>query len=509
MSKRNTVNAIISGLGNLTGRMSGLIREMLYAYLFGTSPLIGYFKYAASLPNLARRMFGEGALANAFIPLLADIKKEDQKLASDFSSKILTLTTILNTALALLGIVILFSLGFMGIIKEENSSLIYLGSIMMPYLPLICLAGLLGSIHNLYGKFSLPALMSSSMNACLISASIISIFLKMTPEQTIYLLAFTLLSSGFLQVGILLKSSTKFISLKFKTCSLKAPELKTFWKSFIPVIIGASAQQISTALDKTIALFIGPHAVSSLSYSELIIYLPVGIVGVSLGSVCLPSLSESLAKGDQESVQKDFHKALAQTFFLSIPCSLLFYLIGESLLKILFLRGAFDLDSLAFTLRAFLWFLPGIPFFTALKVILPLYYSNKNTKTPLKVSVYMIALNLILGISFIPLLSHASLAMASVVSGTLNFIILLVFAKKLSYLSELKPLLKTFLLPLFSAILSFIIVNLVIQQYFNQLLPSLEFVTNLIFTLCVCASFSLFYFIAFKIFHRAFSTKFS
>ena len=96
MSKKNTVNAMISGAGNLAGRVSGLVREVLYAYLFGTSPLIGYFKYAAALPNLARRMFGEGALANAFIPLLANEKNKTQNNSSDFASKILSLTSVFN-----------------------------------------------------------------------------------------------------------------------------------------------------------------------------------------------------------------------------------------------------------------------------------------------------------------------------------------------------------------------------------------------------------------------------
>lgn len=498
MSKKNTINAIISGVGNLTGRLSGLVREMLYAYLFGTSPLIGYFKYAAALPNLARRIFGEGALANAFIPLLAD-KKNNEQDPNSFASKILTLTTIFNIFLALCGMAILFLLFSLGIISNESQELVYLGSIMLPYLPFICLAGLLGSIHNLYSKYSLPALMSSTMNACLIAASCFAIFANYDKKTTIYLLAFSLVFSGALQVFILLKSSKKFIQLKMEYCQFKAPELKTFWISFIPVTIGASAQQISTLLDKTIALWIGPHAVSSLSYSELLIYLPVGVFGVSLGSVCLPSLSSSLAKGNLNDVQRDFEKALSQAFFLSIPCSVFFYLLGGTILKVLFLRGAFDLQSLQFTLKAFLWFLPGIPFFTALKVVLPLYYANKNTKTPLKTSLAMITLNLVLGISFIPLLSHASLAMASSVTALLNFVVLLIMAKKLSYIQNLSQIAKTNLPAVIAVSLSFITFKLI-----AKLLPlietdSIEFTDNLLATIIGSLVFSLLYLLFFKV----------
>ncbi|EDM29695.1 Virulence factor MVIN-like protein [Lentisphaera araneosa HTCC2155] len=504
MSKKNTINAIISGVGNLTGRLSGLVREMLYAYLFGTSPLIGYFKYAVALPNLARRIFGEGALANAFIPLLAD-KKNNEQDPNSYASKILTLTATFNTFLALCGIAILFILFSLGIISNESQELVYLGSVMMPYLPFICLAGLLASIHNLYSKYSLPALMSSTMNVCLIAASCFAIFTNLDEKSTIYLLAFSLVFSGLLQVFILLRSAKKFIKLKIEYCKFKAPELKSFWISFIPVTIGASAQQISTLLDKTIALWIGPHAVSSLSYSELLIYLPVGVFGVSLGSVCLPSLSSSLAKGNLNDVQRDFEKALSQAFFLSIPCSVFFYLLGDTLLKTLFLRGAFDLESLQFTLKAFLWFLPGIPFFTALKVLLSLYYANKNTKTPLKISLAMITLNLVLGISFIPLLSHASLAMASSVTALLNFVFLLTSAKKLSYIQNLSQIVQTNLPTIIAASLSCITFKLIADQLSILETGSLKFADNLLTTIIGGLIFSLLYLFFFKVFKSVFN----
>ena len=458
MSKKNTMNALISGVGILIGRLSGLIREILYAYLFGTSPLIGLFKYAAALPNLARRMFGEGALSNAFIPLLAEIDKNDRGKATDFSSKIVTLFTLFNIFLAGLGILTLIICGKIGIIPEENLALVELGSIMLPYLPFICLCGMLGSILNLFNSYKLPALMSSAMNICLIASSTYAISQKLVPEKAVHLLAWTLLFSGLLQAIILLKATRQKISLSLSFSSPKSPELKSFWISFLPVLVGASAQQISTALDKTIALWIGTHAVAALSYSELLIYLPVGVIGVALGSVCLPSLSKSLAKGDTTEVEQSFSTALGQVFFLSVPCSFFFYIAGEQILSCIFMRGAFDQQSLVYTLQAFIWLLPGIPFFAALKVVLPLYYAHKNTKSPLRISLFMITLNLILGISFIPLLSHGSLAMASSITAALNFFLLLKGAVKQQYLKS-THIIKTITQTLSPAALATVITN--------------------------------------------------
>ena len=317
MSKKNTINAIISGTGILIGRLSGLVREILFAYLFGTSPLIGLYKYAAALPNLARRMFGEGALSNAFIPLLAEMDKKSPEQATSFSSKILTLFTLFNITLSGLGILALNICDQTGLITTENQALVKMGSIMFPYLPLICLCGMLSSILNLHNSYKLPSLMSSAMNICLIAASAFAITSNMVAENSVILLSWTLLFSGVLQALILLKATVQKRKITLKLTSPKNESLKPFWKNFIPVLIGASAQQISTLLDKTIALWIGTHAVAALSYSELLIYLPVGVIGVALGSVCLPSLSKSLANGDRDEVEKNFSTALRQVFFLS------------------------------------------------------------------------------------------------------------------------------------------------------------------------------------------------
>jgi putative peptidoglycan lipid II flippase len=177
MPRTNTINAIISGTGIMIGRFSGLVREILFAYLFGTSSLIGLFKYAFALPNLARRIFGEGALSNAFIPILADLEKKNQYKAEEFCSKTISLFTFFNIILACLGIIVLIICGKTGLIAEENQQLVELGSIMFPYLPFICLCGILGSILNLHNSYKIPSLMSSTMNICLIASSCFAIYM--------------------------------------------------------------------------------------------------------------------------------------------------------------------------------------------------------------------------------------------------------------------------------------------------------------------------------------------
>ena len=453
MSKAFTLNALKTATGILAGRLSGLAREVLLAYFFGTSALIGYFKYAFSLPNLARRILGEGALNNAFIPILADKKQSSDEAASEFSSRILSTFALFNTALSAIAILILFGTSFF--LSEEQLAIVHLGSLMMPYLPLICLAGIAAGILNLLNSYSLPSLMSTSLNFCLIAACLISAALDHKPEQMVYAMAIGLLLSGVLQMTILLHAIIKKgFKLRWLPTSPKHPDMQLLWVTFIPAVIGASAQQISTFLDKTIALAIAEEAVSSISYSELLIYLPVGVFGVALSTVCLPAMSSALSAKDSSSLQKTFDNALKQAFFLALPCTFIYYLFGEQLLSLLYLRGNFTDESLQNTLKAFIWYPPGIPFFTATKIILPVFYAQKNTKTPFKISLICIAVNLCLGLSLIPWLSYGSLALATSISSALNFTLLCYFSKKLSYLTISKSLIKNIGLQLFCNLLS-------------------------------------------------------
>ncbi len=473
MSRQISINALISGIGNLIGRLSGLFREVLLAYFFGTSPLLGYFKYAFSLPNLARRMFGEGALHNAFIPLLAQDKEAKHDDASLFASKICTGFFIFNSFLALIGIALLLLASFF--LTPEQQEIVNLGSVMMPYLPMICLAGTLSGILNLYNNFKLPSLMSTSMNCFLIAACLSNFILDLAPKHLLYLLAFALLASGLVQCFILVRASRKHLAIKFILPSKKDSKIKLFLRNFSPVLIGASALQISTYLDKTIALWISPEAVNALSYSELIAFLPVGIIGVSLGSACLPALSTAI--NQNKDIQAPFNKALSQAFFLSIPCAIIFIFLGRDILSIIYQRGAFDQNSLELTYKAFVLYACGIPFFTSLKVILPIFYAHKNTKTPLRISLWMIVTNLVLGLSLIPWLSYGALAIASATTALGNFFLLLWQAKKLKLINQQKHIAYDFIYTLATSIFAIFCVTQVKSKANNL---HMNFLINII-----------------------------
>jgi putative peptidoglycan lipid II flippase len=410
-------SAIKTGLGNFGSRVTGLFRDILFASYFGTSGTMSAFLAALTLPNLSRRIFGEGALTASFIPLLSDkLKNEDDTWK--FASLILSITVVLTTILALAGITTCLLMTYF--VSPDKQLLFKLCAWTLPYMVFICLSALISGILNLLKSFSLPALSSMIFNVALIITCLFTSTTNMSIEAKITSLTFAVLISGFLyralkQHGARLKWNPDFKSSDW----LKVKKL------FLPGILGASVAQLSVLSDRIIAIGIGDHAVSALYYSERLTYFPVGIFGVALGVACLPYMSKAVSQGNDQDLMHAFSFGFRQTIFLTIPCTFIFYHYHTDIMTIIFKRGAFDNDSLKQSALALSYYLPGIPAFAATKIILPLYFAKKNTKTPVKIAIFSLSLNLILGLSLIPWLQHASLALATTVTCYANIILLL------------------------------------------------------------------------------------
>lgn len=416
-------SAVKTALGNFASRLSGLARDILFALFFGTSGAMSAFITALTIPNLSRRIFGEGALTASFIPLLSD-KLKNEKDTWQFASIILSITTVLTSALAIAGIIVCLVVSLF--LSEENALILKLTSWLLPYMIFICLSAQLAGVLNLLKSFTLPSISSIFLNIFLIAACILSSFTDGEAASKIYYLIFAVLISGVFQLFVLYKSVVgKGVKLKWHP-DFKSQEWQSVKKLFIPGILGASVAQISVMSDRLIALWIGDHAVSALYYSERLTYFPVGIFGVALGVACLPFMSKAVSENNHKELMNSFSFGIRQVIFLTVPCSILFFLYYTDIMNIIYKRGAFNDESLKQSAYAFMFYLPGIPAFSAVKIILPLYYAQKDVKTPVKVSLICLSLNIIMGICFIPQLSHGSLALATTVSSYLNIILLIV-----------------------------------------------------------------------------------
>ena len=417
-------SALKSAIGNFASRLSGLVRDILFALFFGTSGAMSAFITALTIPNLSRRIFGEGALTASFIPLLSDrLKNEDDMWK--FTSIILSVTVVLTSILAFAGIIICLIISFF--VSDKNALILTLTSWLLPYMVFICLSAQLSGILNLLKSFTLPSISSVFLNIALISACLISTLFDLSTGAKIYFLVAAVLISGIFQFSVLFKAlKGKGAELNWKP-DFKSQEWLSVKKLFLPGILGASVAQLSVMSDRLIAIWIGDHAVSALYYSERLTYFPVGIFAVALGTACLPFMSKAVSENNHKELMSSFSFGLRQVTFLTIPCSVLFFMHYKDIMEIIYKRGAFDEQSLAYSAYAFMFYLPGIPAFSAVKIILPLYYARKNVATPVKVSLVCLALNIVLGLSLIPQLSHGSLALATTASSYLNVVLLITF----------------------------------------------------------------------------------
>ena len=419
-------SAIKTAAGNFGSRMSGFLRDVLFANFFGTSGAMSAFLTALTFPNLSRRIFGEGALTASFIPLLSD-KLKNEKDAWSFTSTILSITTVLTSVIALLGII---GCSVTAILITGDKQIIFkLTAWLLPYMVFICLSALISGTLNLLKSFSLPALSSTFLNIFLILTCLATSLTDISIEKKILFLAFAVIFSGIFQCAVLYRALVKKgAKLKWQP-NFKSDHWTDVKKLFIPAILGSSVAQLSVLSDRIIANWLGDHAVSALYYSERLTYFPVGIFGVALGVACLPYMSRAVSNDNQRQLMDAFSFGLRQVAFLTIPCSALFLLYNSEILTIAFKRGEFDAKSLSESTLAFIYYLPGIPAFAAIKVVLPLYFARKDTRTPVNVAIFCLILNLIIGLSFIPILQHGSLALATTISSYTNITLLLILSK--------------------------------------------------------------------------------
>lgn len=423
-------------------RILGLLRELLLAKIFGGGALMTAWGLAFMVPNLFRRLFGEGALGTAIVPVVSySLENEGihclkKKLGAIF------------WALTLLLFLICIPISILSIVlanfaKVERLKITFeLLPILMPYAIFICIVGAYSSALNCVGEFFLPALGTLFFNILMVLCLLFVCPLFDSKINMLKSLGISVLLAGLLQfffTAFLLKKSGIFPILRFSQF-WKEPVLAELWKLTAPGVIGAAALQISFVIDRSMACWLGDYAVPALNFSDRIIDLPIGIFAVAFTSVIAPSLSRKAAKNDETGHQKFFLHSLSTMLFLSIPASVFMFTFREPLIKILYMRGAFGEKELHETVWAMTFYCFGIPFFCCIKIISSAFYSKKDMKTPLKISLFCISLNIILNLLLMIKLKQGGIALATVISSAVNCTTLIVILKKRNKALEIRSI---------------------------------------------------------------------
>lgn len=440
-----TVMAIrffITSSAIMFSRVTGFARDIVFANLWGTGVVMSAFAWAFKIPNTFRALFGEGALTSAFIPTFSRKQQHEGKQAAvAFASNIISVTALLLAVISLLLIGGSFLLRpfFPGALPQLTLKLI---PWLLPFNVLVCTTALLCALLNSFNVFLIPTLMSTLLNLIMIiAAGAVAPTLSTDREIQVKILAVGILAGGLLQIVILL-AALKRRQVKLKPDFSIGKEFNYLMKLAAPALLGAGLYQFNSLIDSFLAAIIGEQAVASLYFSQRIIYLPVGIFAVALSTVALPEMSKAASENDIPKLKDSLTFSLRMVFYLTIPCAAFLLLFSRETIMILFERGSFTAESTRATLNALIFYLPGLPFFAAAKVIIPAFHSRLDIKTPIKTGSICLFINLTLNLVLMQYLRQGGLALATSIASACNCFFLIFILRDEVGILQLRPVLK-------------------------------------------------------------------
>ncbi|MBI2358191.1 MAG: murein biosynthesis integral membrane protein MurJ [Deltaproteobacteria bacterium] len=444
----------VVGFFTLLSRLMGLVRDMVVGYLFGAHGAADAFFVAFRIPNLLRRLTAEGALTAGFIPVFTDyLTRQGKDEAFRVARIILTFAVISLGAITVLGIALaepltgLFAPGFLAD-REKFRLTVFLTRLMFPYLLFVSLVALAMGVLNSLRHFMAPALSPVLLNlAIVLCALALSPFLR----EPVASLGYGVLLGGIAQLLLQLP----YLSRHGVSCGLdfhfRHPALRRILLLMAPTVFGAAVYQINVLVSTILASVLPEGSVSYLYYADRLLQFPLGIFAIALGTAALPSFSALVARRDFAELRKGLAYSLGLVNFIALPATLGLMVISVPTFSLLFQRGAFDADTTLRTAQALVYFSIGLWGFSGSKLVVPVFYAMQDTRTPVWIGLGTFLLNFILSlilmgpvyvapeadvvsrsvsaltaaVSLLPL-AHGGLALATSISATVNFLLLLV-----------------------------------------------------------------------------------
>jgi putative peptidoglycan lipid II flippase len=413
----------VVALMTLIGRILGLIRDIVSAKCFGTSWQYDAFLYAFMLPNLFRRIVGEGGLTSAFIPVYHEISaKAGKEEAFRFTSITITfLACVLFVfVLAVEGLLaLLLAVGFH---SQTLMLTLDLSRILFPYLWFISLYAIGMGVLNSHRHFFAPSLGGPILDLVWIVGVLwVPVWASGDYVERIRWLSYAILFGGFLHVAVEVPPLLK-LGFRFRWIwDVGSEWLKKVWHLLLPVTLSFAVVQINIAVDMTLGMMIGPGANSSLWYGNRLMQFPLGIFALAMGTALLPMMSQQIARGEKEASRKTLSFALRGIFFIILPSSVGLIVLREPIMRVLFERGEFNAVSTMRSAAVLLGYTIGLFAFAGQKIMNSGYYAAHDSKTPMKTSVISLCSNIVLSLVLMVPFKEAGLAIATSISGIFQF----------------------------------------------------------------------------------------
>ena len=425
----------LGSVGGLTlaSRILGLVRDSLFARFVGASFASDAFLIAFRLPNMFRALFAEGAFSAAFIPMfnrkVADGDRQGEGLglpagvtfATDALSVLLPVLIAMTLVMELAAWPVTWALsgGFNDASRDQFAFAVQLSRLTFPYLLFISLVSLFGGILNSLHRFWVNAAAPILLNATLIAALLF--FHQAEPLLTARNQAIAVTISGVLQLLWLWWACRRAgVVLPLRRPRL-SPDVKRLLKLIWPAAAGAGAVQINLVVSTALAAKLLPSgSVSYIYFADRLNQLPLGLIGIGLGTVLLPTISRLLGRGEEEAAMATQNRGLELALLLTLPATVALIVCGVPIVAALFQHGKFSAEDSHFTAQALAAFSVGLPSYILVKVLTPGYYARSDTRTPVRYATMSMVVNLVLNLALIPTIGHIGPPLATAIASTIN-----------------------------------------------------------------------------------------
>ncbi|MEA2881490.1 MAG: putative peptidoglycan lipid flippase [Bradyrhizobium sp.] len=428
----------------LLSRLTGFVRDIMLAAILGAGPVADAFFVALRLPNHFRAIFAEGAFNAAFVPAYAHLYGNHESSAKLFADRIFTL--LFSAQVVLLVVAWLFMPQVIAILApgfsadpERGELAISLTRITFPYLLLVTLVTLYGGMLNVMHRFA--------------SAAAAPIFLNLSMMATLALAAFFptaghaaacgVLIAGFLEFFLLAGDASRHGMLP-RFAPLKLDEdVRAFFRALGPATVGSMGTQVALFADTIIATFLPAGALSALYYADRLNQLPIGVIGIAIGTVLLPEMSRLMTSGDQAGAAASQRRAFDFTMLFSVPFVAAFLTVPDVIMRAMFARGAFSKADAAAAGATLAAYAVGLIPFVLIRSAVATFYARKDTATPVKAALTGVAVNVALKIALVGTLAQVGLALATAAGAWVNLLLVIGFAVRAGYLELDRALLRS------------------------------------------------------------------
>ncbi|MSO56641.1 MAG: murein biosynthesis integral membrane protein MurJ [Acidobacteria bacterium] len=420
-------SAGVIGVATMTSRVLGLIRDQVLAYFFGAGDAMDAFRIAFRLPNVLRDLFAEGAMSASLVPTFTRAQAQGGKdRAFRLGSNVINLLLIISGLIVIAGMVCagplveMYAAGFAGVPGKLELT-IRLTRIMFPFLSMVTVAAILMAMLNALHQFFIPALAPAMFNVATILCAVIVV--PIAPRlgiDPIVGVAVGTLAGGLGQIALQWPAARRQGFRYQPVLDLGDPWLKEIGRLMVPGIAGLAAVQVNLFVNSWLATDLGTGAVSWLDYAFRLMYLPIGLFGISIATAALPGISGHAASNDDPGVRRGFSSGLRMMLMLNIPATLGLVVLATPIVALIFERGRFTPADTAATAAALACYAPGLVGYSVVKLASPVFYAMGNSRIPVFASAVSVGCNITLNLMLVRVLGHRGLALGTAIAALLN-----------------------------------------------------------------------------------------